>query len=186
MYTLYLYIVKKFPTLKHCSRIPCFVTLLSCSQFGNIANVYPIVLHCWEVPNIKTLLSYYLSCYFAALLSFLKHCWERYCLIRLLRRPRFWNIADVHRVLLNCSSVPHLKTLLRLIYSSYTDEKFPIAEKCWRISCLVAMLSCSQFWNFADAYSIYLHCWEFPNLETMLTHTLSCYIAELIPILKHC
>ena len=204
MYTLYLYIVEKFPTLKHCSRIPCPATLLSCSQFGNFASVYLIVLHCWEVPNIKTLLSYYLSCYFTALLSFLKHCWERYCLIRLLRRSRFLKIADVHRVLLNCSSVPNLKILLRHIYSFYNVEKFPIAEKCWRISRLVAMLSCSQFENFLNVYLIVLHCWEVPNLETLLTYSLSCYIASWsqfwnianaypivlhnweVPTLKHC
>ena len=37
-----------------------------------------------------------------------------------------------------------------------------------------------------DVLPVLLHCWAVPNLETLLTYTLSYYIAELFLILEHC
>ena len=38
----------------------------------------------------------------------------------------------------------------------------------------------------AEVYSVLLHCWDVPNLKTLLRHILSYYNAELFSILKHC
>ena len=68
----------------------------------------------------------------------------------------------------------------------YIAEKLPILKYCCCIICLVTLLSFFPFYNIAEAYFFFLLCWDVLNLETLLMYTLTCYIAELFSILKHC
>ena len=48
------------------------------------------------------------------------------------------------------------------------------------------MLSCSPSYNIAEAYFNLSRRWDVPNLETLPMYTLSCYIAEIFPVLDQC
>ena len=48
------------------------------------------------------------------------------------------------------------------------------------------MLKSSRSWNLADVYLVLVHCWDIPNLKTLLSDILSYYNAELFRILKQC
>ena len=71
--------------------------------------------------------------------------------------------------------------------SHYIAEKLPapILKNCWRITCLVTLLSCSPSYNNAEAYFKLSRCWDIPDLYTLPLYTPSCYIAELFRILEH-
>ena len=84
-------------------------------------------------------------------------------LFKLLSYSEPWNTADVYPV--------------------YIAENLPILKDSWRITWLVKLLSCYPFYNIAEAYFILLRCWDVPMFETLPSYTLSCYIAELFPIL---
>ena len=158
-----------FPTLKQCWGKFYLITLPKSSQFwniadvytvllqlwevpvfGNIAFVYRVLLHCWSVLHPKTLLRHTLFYYTAEMFSIFEHCW---------RMPS----------LVNCWVLPNNKNLLMYTLSFYNSEKFPILKQWWRITCLVKMLSCSQFWNFANLNLIFLLCWVVPIFESLLT-----------------
>ena len=181
--------------------------MLSCSQSLNSADVSPELLHCWAVPNLVTSLSHILSYYNSELFSVLKHCRCTPSLNTLLKSSKTWNleilltyylscyiaelfhsgnIPDVYLVSLLRWAVSNPKKLLSRILSFYVAEIFTILKHFWVISCLITMLSYSQFWNPADVYPVIIHCWNAPNVETLLTYTLSYYIAELFPIFKQC
>ena len=57
----------------------------------------------------------------------------------------------------------------------YLAEKLAILKIAVVLS-VVTLLSCFPFYNIAEAYFILLLCWDVPNLETLLTYTLICYI----------
>ena len=166
-YTLSHYIAEMFPTLKHCWRNTCLVTLLLCSHSWNIAKAQLILLLFWTVPKFETLLTYTLSCYIAEKIPIWKHCECIFYSFTLLRSSQPWNIADVKRVLLSCCSAPTLETLLRPILS-------------------YKLVRSSQVWNIADLQTVLLNCLVVPDLETLLMYTLSFYIDEKFPTLKHC
>ena len=188
MYTLAFYISVKFPTLKLWWRDTCLfyfvvlftilkqwwgrsylITLLRSSHFWSIADVNPVLLRCCPVPTVKALLRHILPYYTADKFSFLEHCWRKTCLVPMMRSSNFRNIADVYRVLLQCWALPSNKNLLRCTLSFYISEKFPILKHWWRITCLVTVLSCSHFWNFANINLIFLLCWVVPTFESLLT-----------------
>ena len=121
---------------------------------------------CWTVPNLITFLSHILSYFIAELYRILTHCWGKSKIITLHR----WTI-------------PNLNTMLRYTLPCYIAELFPNLKHSSSITCLITLLRCSQSWNIADVYLVFLDWWDFPNLETLLTFTLSYYIAELFLIL---
>ena len=111
----------------------------------------------------------------------LKHCWRIHCLFRLLRCSQSQNIADVYLVFLHCWAIPNPKTSLMYFLYFYNAEMLAMLNYCRRIPWLFRLLRFSQSWNL-----VILHCWIVPNFLNLMSHTLSFYIAELFPILKHC
>ena len=102
---------------------------------------------------------------------------------------------------------------MKFILFHYIAEPFPFLKNCWRIPCLITLLSCFKSWNNVGVYSVLLHCWKNPkltfcwrivslisllsnpNFNIVLSYTLSYYIAEqsqfwgiaeLYPILERC
>ena len=173
-----------------------FFTLLKSSQSWNIADVLPGLLHCWAAPNIITLLTYTLlqcwdfpnfrplltytlSYYIAGLLLILYPCWVMFCVITLLSDSEPENTVDVYSVFLHCWKAPNLETLVMYYLACYIAELFPIFKLYWGIFYFITLLRCSQSWNTANVYTVLLHCWAVPKLETLVTYTLSYYIAEI-------
>ena len=161
-----------FPTLKHCWRNTCLVTLLLCSHSWKIAKTQLILLLFWTVPKFETLLLYTLSLFIAEKFLTLKHCWPISCPILLLSCSNFWNFGNTNPMYLFCWDVPKLETLLTQYLSYYFVALFPPLKHCKGATYLLTFLSCSQFWNFADAHPGLLHCWVVHHLETLLMYTL--------------
>ena len=129
---------------------------------------------------------YTLFDYNAEKLPILKYCGCIICVASLLSCFPSYNIAEAYFILLLSCDVPNLEALLMYTLFDYNAKKLPILKYCCCIIYLVILLSCFPSYNNAEAYFIFLLCCDVPNLETLLTYTLTCYIAELFPILKHC
>ena len=66
---------------------------------------------------------------------------------------------------------------------------------CWRIPCLITLLSilkfkalliCNQFLHIYEVHSVLSHSWTVPFLITTLRYILFYYNLELFPTLEHC
>ena len=87
------------------------------------------------------------------------------------RSSQFWNFVEVYPVLLHFRAFPNFETVLIYTPSFHIAEKSPTLKYCWCIPCPATLLSCSQFWNFADVYHIFLHCWKFSTLKVCWGNT---------------
>ena len=104
------------------------------------------------LPYIDINPSHILSYFIAELYPILTHCWGKSKTITLHRR-----------------TIPNLNTMLRYTLPCYNAELFPNMKHSSSIPCLITLLRCSQSWNIADVYLVFLDCWDFPNLKTLLT-----------------
>ena len=174
-----------FPNLEKLPQILRQITLLSFSPSCNLAEAYLALSQCWAIPNLKT-------------------CQHIPCHITMLSCSPPYIFADAYPVFLYCCVIPNLKTLFLFTLSYHMAENFPILKRCWFVACLFTLLRCSQCWNnvditlsdyidasfpscnTAEAYLLLLSCWAIHSLQTLLISTLSFYLAELLPILKHC
>ena len=173
------YICELFPSLQQCWGRLYLITLLRCSQSWNIADVYPHLLHCWAVPNLKTLLLYSVCYYMAELYPILVH-WRTMVYLNTF----LWFSRNVVGSRSEASiTSPKSREICRLRCRFLSSMVCWSKTTCCCFICLVTMLSCFPSYKVADAYFILLVCWDVPNLETLLTNTLTCYIAELFPIL---
>ena len=128
----------------------------------------------FPVPN--ALLRYIIFYYNAELFQMSMHCCAFPTPKTMLKyTPSFYNAAiipflswkssQIYRALLRCWAIPIPITLMWYILLFYIAEHFATSIHCWALSC-------------------FLDCYTFPNLNTMLRDTMSCYIAELLPILE--
>ena len=195
----------------HCGNTSCLNFIgRECTLPFYFAEVYAALSLCWAIPNINTMLMYTLLHYTAELYPIIKHCWRLYNVITLLSDSQFflpwwaipnlntpcpltllgwsekWNKAELYVVILHCWSVPSRIRKLKHILPYYIAELFPILKNGWSLHCLIILLSYSPSKKNANVNVVLLHCCDIANLRTLLTYTLSCYMAELIPILKHC
>ena len=145
----------------------------------------PVSFYSWDVPNLETWLIYTLCCYIAEPFSILLHCSGISCLSTLLSNSQSWNITDVYPIILHCWVAPFPKTLRWHSLFTYITELFPILKQCWCLPCLNTTSSCSAPWNIPVVYPVLLQCWVVRHPKTMMRHILFFfYIGELFPVLK--
>ena len=112
-----------------------------------------------------------------------KNSWCIHWPFTLLRCSQSWSNADVYLVFVHCCDNPNLTTKLTHTPSFYVAELFLILKPCWSLQSLY-IAGLFPLLKHCWQYSVISCCWAVPHLITLLTYTLSWYIAGLLAILK--
>ena len=106
----------------------------------------------------------------------------RYLITLLRYTPHFYSVELYSALILCCG----------ILYFYYIAGLYPILTHYWCESNIITLLCISQIWCIDELNWILTHCWgtacplhcrAIPTIKTMLTYTLTYYIAEMFLIL---
>ena len=154
-YILFYYLVSLFPTLEHCWRILCLITLLykaNCKTFL----LYTLFFHLAEHSHFLGLVELY---------SILTHCWDIPSLITLLGCSQSYSLAEVYLAPLRCWALPNLKVLLAYTLTCYIAEhpnnytlEYILFPERGAVHILITLSRCILFYYLAWHFPILKHC----------------------------